>query len=330
MSKPATFAFLTGLAASFLIAPATMASAQTLELTLSSENAPGGNSVFILHRFAERVEELLGDDVAVTVYDSGVLGNEVVHLQQIRTGQIDIHSTGSDAVQLDPKWAILEMPFLFEDREQVARILDGEIGAEMAASMRERAGIEVLGFGEIGFRQMTNNVRPITVPEDMSGLRIRIPGNPTRALMLETFGAVPVDLNFGELYLALQQNTVDGQENPLITIASQSLDEVQQYLSITNHVYTPITLTMNGAKYDSLTEEQRDAVTDAARYAIQWTRENGAEADASLIAELEATIEINSADIPAFRAASQPVYDSVAALAGGDFVERLLSALEAE
>src|SRR5690606_15327540 len=145
---------------------------------------------------------------------------------------------------------------------------------------------------------------PIVVPEDMAGLRIRIPGSATRAQMLQLFGAVPVDLNFGELYLALQQNTVDGQENPLISINSQSFQEVQEYLSLTSHTYAPITLTMNGAKYDSLTDEQRAAVDDAAEYAVNWTRENGAAADAELINTLQDQIAINEVDIDAFRTAS--------------------------
>lgn len=318
----AAIAILSGLASA--------ANAQSLRLTLSSENPPGGNTVFILQRFAERIQETLGDDVAVTVYDSGVLGNEQIHLQQIRSGQLDIHSTGADAVHLDPKWNVLDMPFLFGSRDEVVRILDGEIGQVMKDSMRAAAGVEVLGFGEIGFRHMTNNVRPIVVPEDMRGLRIRIPGSATRAQMLELFGAVPVDLNFGELYLALQQNTVDGQENPLISINSQSFQEVQTYLSLTSHTYTPITLTMNGAKYDSLTDEQREAVDDAAAYAISWTRENGAAADAELINTLQGQININEVDIDAFRAASQPVYDSVAVLAGEDFVSDFLAALTTE
>ncbi|WP_366655454.1 TRAP transporter substrate-binding protein [Fodinicurvata sp. EGI_FJ10296] len=320
---------IAGVSAVICAGAATTASAQSLSLRLSSENPPGGNTVHILNRFAEHLEESLGDDVEIEIFDSGVLGNEEVHLQQIRTGQIDVHSTGSDAIQLDPKWAIFDMPFLFANRDVVAEILDGEIGEEMAASMREAAGIEVLGYGEIGFRQMTNNIRPINVPEDMDGMRIRIPGSETRALMLETFGAVPVDINFGELYLALQQNTVDGQENPLISIDAGSFQEVQEYLSITNHVYTPITLTMNGETYDNLTDEQRTAVEEAARAAVEWTRQNGADADDRLITAFEEEMEINQADIPAFREASQPVYDSVAELAGADFVERLLAAVEA-
>lgn len=318
-----TFAAL-ALAATFAI-PA--AAQDVLKLRLSSENPPGGNTVSILDRFKEYIEAELGDSVAVELFHTGALGDEAVHVQQIRTGQIDIHPTAAEAALLDPKWGIFEMPFLFANRDDVRDVLDGEIGAEMRASMRERAGIQVLGFGELGFRQITNNSRPVVVPDDLKGLRIRVPGSPARVLMFETYGAVPVSLNFGELYLALQQGAVDGQENPLISINSQSYQEVQKYLSISNHIYTPITLTMNGAKYDSLTDEQRAAVDNAATKAVEWTRKNGEDNDNRLRTELADKIEINEIDIGAFQESSKPVWDSISANAGNDFVAKVLASI---
>jgi tripartite ATP-independent transporter DctP family solute receptor len=303
------------------------AAAQELTLRLSSENSPGSNSIFIMERFKENIEAELGaDNVSVEIFHSGALGDEAVHLQQIRTGQIDIHPTGSDAVQLDPKWAIFDMPFLFADRNAVRAVLDGEIGAEMRASMRERAGVEVLGFGEIGFRQITNNVRPIVVPEDLAGLKIRVPGSRMRVLMFETYGAAPLSLNLSELYLALQQGAVDAQENPLLAIRSQSYQEVQEYLSFSNHVYTPITLSMNGQKWDSLTEAQRAAVQRAADAAIEWTRENGEAMDTTIREEFEGQIAMNEIDLAAFQDASAPIWAAVAETAGQEFVDRVIAA----
>jgi tripartite ATP-independent transporter DctP family solute receptor len=300
---------------------------QALKLRLSSENAPGSNSIAIMEQFAANIERELGDQVETEIFHSGSLGDEAVHLQQIRTGQIDIHPTGSDAVQLDPKWAIFDMPFLFPDRDAVRRVLDGEIGDQMRASMRERAGIQVLGFGEIGFRQITNNVRPITVPDDLKGIKLRVPGSATRVLMFETYGAVPLSMNMGELYLALQQGAVDGQENPLLAIRSQSFQEVQDYLSMSNHVYTPITLSMNGAKWDSLTPEQQAAVQKAADEAIEWTRQNGETKDGEILKEFEGKIAINTIDAAAFQEASKPVWDKVAEVAGNEFVDSVLAAI---
>jgi tripartite ATP-independent transporter DctP family solute receptor len=242
----------------------------------------------------------------------------------IRTGQIDVYPMGSDAVTLDGKWAIFDMPFLFSDRETVARLLDGEVGEELRKSMRESAGLEVLAFGELGFRQITNNVRPIVKPEDLQGVQIRVPGSPARILSFTSFGAQPISMNFGELYLALQQGTVDGQENPLITIKNRSLHEVQDYLSLSNHVYSPVTLVMNAAKYDSLTDEQKEAVKRAAQEAAEYTRNLGTEGDATLLEELSQSLEVNEIDLAAFQAASVPIWEQVGEMAGSDFAKSVV------
>jgi TRAP-type transport system periplasmic protein len=302
--------------------------AEVLKLRISSENSPGSNSIHIMNEFGKNIKEALGDQVEVEIFHSGALGDEAVHMQQIRTGQIDIHPTGSDAVQLDPKWAIFDMPFLFPDRAAVKKALDGEVGAKMRASMRQRAGIEVLGFGEIGFRQITNNTRPIKVPDDLKGIKIRVPGSATRVLMFKTYGAAPLSMNLGELYLALKQGAVDAQENPLLAIRSQSYQEVQKYLSMSNHVYTPITLSMNGRKWDALTPEQKKAVQAAADKAIAWTRDNGEKMDTQIRKDFEGKIAINDIDVAAFQKASAPIWDKVSEVAGKPFVDEVLAVVK--
>jgi TRAP-type transport system periplasmic protein len=297
-----------------------------LKLRLSSENSPGSNSIAIMEQFKANIEQSLGDKVSVEIFHSGALGDEAVHLQQVRSGQIDIHPTGTDAVQLDPKWAIFDMPFLFPDRTAVRRVLDGPIGKEMRASMRKRGGIEVLGFGEIGFRQITNNIRPIVVPGDLKGIKIRVPGSAMRVKMFQTFGAVPLSMNMGELYLALQQGAVDAQENPLLAIRSQSFQEVQKYLSMANHVYTPITLSMSGVKWDAMTDDQKAAVQAAADKAIEWTRANGEAMDTKIRKDFEGAIAINEIDVPAFQEASKPIWEAIADLAGDEFITSVVTA----
>ena len=319
---------LASLTAVVLALAAGAAQAEVLKLRLSSENSPGSNSIHIMNEFAKNIKEQLGDQVQVEVFHSGALGDEAVHMQQIRTGQIDIHPTGSDAVQLDPKWAIFDMPFLFPNRAAVKKALDGEVGAKMRKSMRERAGIEVLGFGEIGFRQITNNVRPVTVPDDLKGIKIRVPGSATRVLMFKTYGAAPLSMNLGELYLALKQGAVDAQENPLLAIRSQSYQEVQKYLSMSNHVYTPITLSMNGRKWDALTPEQKKAVQAAADKAIAWTRDNGEKMDTQIRKEFDGKIAINEIDVGAFQKASEPIWAKVSEVAGKPFVDEVLAVVK--
>ena len=313
------------IAGAVALAVAGGASAQSLSLRISGENPATGLDLRMAQRLADNLEEALGDDFEYEIFHTGALGDENVHLQMIRTGQIDVYPMGSDAVTLDNAWAIFDMPFLFSDRETVARLLDGEVGEKLRASMRESAGLQVLAFGEIGFRQITNNVRPITVPSDLEGVQIRVPGSPARILSFETFGAQPISMNFGELYLALQQGTVDGQENPLITIKSRSLFEVQDYLSVSNHVYSPVTLVMNAAKYDSLTPEQQDAVNAAAQEAAEYTRGLGAEGDATLLGELSESMEVNEIDLAAFKEAAVPIWEAVGEMAGAEFAAEIVA-----
>jgi tripartite ATP-independent transporter DctP family solute receptor len=302
------------------------AAAQSLTLRISGENPPTGNDIKMAQKFAELLEEKLGDNFDHELFHTQALGDENVHLQMIRTGQIDVYPMGSDAVSLDKAWAVFDMPFLFADRDAVSRLLDGEVGDELRKSMRASAGLEVLAFGELGFRQLANNVRPIVKPEDLKGIKLRVPGSETRVLSFEMLGAAPITMNLGEVYLALQQGTIDGQENPLITIKGRSFDEVAKYLSLSGHVYTPITFVMNGAKYDSLTPEQQAAVKEAALEAAKYTRQLGTEADASLLEDLGQRMEINEIDRDAFVAASGPIWEAIAEIAGKDIADKVTSA----
>ncbi|AZL60015.1 TRAP transporter substrate-binding protein [Tabrizicola piscis] len=300
--------------------------AQTLSLRISGENPMTGLDLQMAERFAQNLETALGDAFDHELFHTQALGNEEVHMQMIRTGQIDVYPMGSDAVSLDSKWAIFDMPFLLSDRETVAKLLDGEIGQAMRESMRASAGVEVLAFGELGFRNITNNVRPIVVPADLAGVKLRVPGSKARILAFQTFGAEPVSMNMGELYLGLQQGTVDGQENPLVAIKNRSFFEVQKYLSISRHVYSPVTLVMNAAKYDSLTDDQREAVKAAAQEAAEYTRQLGTEADAALLTELGASMAVNDIDLAAFKEAAGPIWTAVGEMAGSDFAAQVVAA----
>jgi tripartite ATP-independent transporter DctP family solute receptor len=314
--------------AGWAASPAPGTAQETLSLRISGENPLVGLDLQMAQRFIEILQGELGDEFEHEFFHTEALGDEVVHMQMIRTGQIDVYPMGSDAIQLDPKWAIFDMPFVFKDRDTVARLLDGEIGQKLRESMREGADLEVLAFGEIGFRQITNDVRPIVVPEDLEGIRLRVPGSKMRSLMFETYGATPVTMNLGELYLALQQGTVDGQENPLAGTVNRSFHEVQKYFSMSNHVYTPVTFVMNGQKFDSLTPEHQELVKRAALEAAKYTRDLGAKADKEFLVMLQESEnnEVNEIDLAAFQAASEPVYAAVAEAAGEELTQRVRDA----
>ncbi|MDQ0347355.1 TRAP transporter substrate-binding protein [Ancylobacter vacuolatus] len=308
----------------------TPASAQPLHLKIASPSPAGGFDTVMAQKIADKMKAKLGDQFTYELFDNATIGDEVVHMQQVRTGQIDMTPLGSDAVTLDPVWAVFDMPFIFADRAAVAKALDGPFGQELAASMREKAGLEVLAFGEIGFRQITNSVRPIKTPADFKGMKIRVPGSETRMLTFKTLGATPVNMNFGEVFLALQNKTIDGQENPLNDIVERSLNEVQPYISISNHVYTPVTFVMNARKFTALPDDQKAMLKAAALESAKEIRELGAVKDVELLAKLKQAgkNEIIEIDRASFIAASQPLYEQIGAIAGGTYAADLLKAVK--
>ncbi len=321
---------LAGLLASMLISAG--AEADQLKLRLSVESTPGAATQHMLASFRDFLKGELGDQVAIEYFDSGTLGDEIVHMEQVRTGQLDVIPIGSDAVALDKKWAVFDIPFLFKDRVAVAKVLDGDIGRQLDASFQKTAGLKVLGFGEIGFRHISNNVRPVVVPADLKGLKLRTPGSKTRNMAFKMLGASPITMNIGEVYLALQQGVVDGQENPLGNIRKWSWYEVQKHISMSRHVYTPITFVMNLKKYNSLTPAQRAAVDRAALRAEGASRQYGADNDAKLLDEIKVLskgkAQFNEIDSLAFQAAAVPIAKEIAKVAGKDFTDSVLKAIK--
>jgi len=316
--------------AALFAAPALMAQ-EPLKLRLSVESTPGAATQHMLAQFRDALKEELGDQVEIEFFDSGTLGDEIVHMQQVRTGQLDVIPIGSDAVQLDPKFAVFDIPFLFSNREQVASVLDGDIGDQLDQSFQERAGLKILAFGEIGFRHISNNVRPVKVPDDLKGLKLRVPGSKTRILAFETLGAAPINMNIGEVYLALQQGVIDGQENPLSNIRQWSWYEVQDYISMSSHVYTPVTLVMNLDRWEALSDEQREAVQRAADKAAAASRQYGVDNDAKLLEEIKelsgGKVAFNEIDAAAFKAAAKPIAAEIAKIAGEDFTNAVMQAV---
>ena len=328
--QPTIKPLLAGILAAAVLG-ADVAQAEPLKLRLSVESTPGSATQHMLASFRDALKAEMGDQVEIEFFDSGTLGDEIVHMQQVRTGQLDVIPIGSDAVQLDSKWAVFDIPFLFADREAVAAVLDGEIGKQLDESFQASAGLKVLGYGEIGFRNISNNVRPIVKPEDLNGVKLRVPGSKTRILAFEMLGAAPVNMNIGEVYLALQQGTVDGQENPLGNIRKWSWYEVQKYISISRHVYTPITFVMNLRRHDSLSDEQRAAVGRAARAAVLASRAYGAENDANLLAEItelaKGKVAFNDIDVAAFQEAAKPIAAEIGKVAGEEFTASVMAAI---
>lgn len=302
------------------------AAAQT-ELRLAVETTPGDPLNVMLTNFRDAFAESAGDAVALEFFEAGALGDESALMEMIRVGQADVVPLGSDIVQLDSKFSIFDAPFLFATKEDARMALDGELGDLLAKSLREEANLQVLAFGELGFRAISNNKRAIETPEDLAGLKLRTPGGKTRILAFQMLGAAPTPMPLGDVYVALRQGALDGQENPLSVIKEFSFDEVQKFISLTNHVYSPITLAMNGDTWDSLPTELQEQAVAAAMAAAEATRELSDDSDAKLVAEFEeAGVAVNAPDLAPFKVAAEPINAEIAAIVGPDFMNLVIEA----
>lgn len=298
----------------------------TVELVMAVETNPGDPLADMLNLFADGVEERLGDKVEVERHLGGAIGDETAILEGLRAGEIDVVVLGSDISGLEPAFDIMEMPFLFKDREEVSGFLDGDFGQELSDKLGESAGLTVLSYGENGFRHITNNTRPISTPADLNGIKLRVPEVPARVEMFRAFGAVPTPMSIDEVYISLDQGALDGQENPLVVIDAFSFYEVQKYLSLSGHVYSPASLTVNKKNFEKLSPEVQDAMREAAQEAAEGSRELGEKADEELIASFEeAGVEVNEIDKDAFQTDVAAIWDSIAGDFEDDFAERVLA-----
>lgn len=296
------------------------------KLMLAVETSAGDPLADMLLAFADEVNNELGDSVELTVQTGGAIGDEEAVLQGLRAGAIDVAAVSGSVANLDPNFSVMDLPFVFTDRDTVAQFLDGPYGDELSESLVESVGARVLGFGENGFRHITNNKRPIVTSSDLVGLKIRVPGNPARVALFEALGAAPTQIDIGEAYLALDQGVLDGQENPLKVIDAFSFYEKQPYLSLTAHIYSPVYLAINEDTWQGFSPEMQKSLQTAAQAAAVTSRNAGAEADKQLLAKFqEAGVQVNQADVGQLGEAVAEVRDQIAAEMPGDFAERVLA-----
>jgi len=263
-------------------------------------------------KFKELVEKATGGKVTVEIHPSGELGGEREMMEAVQLGTIDmmLASTGPLG-NFTPISNAFDFPFLFRDRDHAYKVLDGEIGDEVAGEL-DKAGIKVLAWAENGFRNITNNKHPIKKPEDLKGIKIRTMENKIHMESFTAFGAAPTPMSFTELFTSMQQGVVDGEENPLNIIVPSKFYEVQKYLTLSGHFYNPALFIITKSKFDSFSPELQKVFLDAASEARDYEREfihkkNEEYLDVVKKAGMEIVPE-SEVDFEAFRAASQEVY----------------------
>lgn len=295
--------------------------AQEVRITIGHISEPTSlYHVTGLH-FKELVETRSNGRIRVDIFPQGQLGSQTEMLEMTAAGTLDMVIGSTEVVGFEESFGIFDLPYLFDDRAHVARFVHGPGGKDLAERIA-RKNIVLLAFWENGFRHMTNNRQPIRVPSDLNGLKMRTPPSPARLQMFRTWGANPVQMSFNELFSALQQGVVDGQENPLAQIVSASLYEVQQYISYTGHVYTPSYLLASASVWNRLPEWARDILATAAVEAGDFSRATGQQMDddyAKLVVE-QGMIANDDVDREAFRQSTLFMYDEFSKRFGPDLL----------
>ena len=262
--------------------------------------------------FTRRANEKLGDKAVVKLFDSAQLGKDKELMQQLKLGSVHIALPSSVMASVSDEFALFDMPFLIKDRDHLAKIEDSIFWDRIAPTVEDK-GYKVLAVWENGVRHITNNKRPINTPADLDGIKLRTPKSKWRVTMFKTWGANPTPMSFSEVFVALQTGVIDGQENPYTNIWAAKFSEVQKYLSVTGHVYSPAYPTVGKAAFEALDDDVQKALTDTAREMEAWARKQGADADADLRGKLVAAgMSENVADRAAFVEASKPIYKQFA------------------
>ncbi len=239
--------------------------------------------------FAKKVEQKTGGTIRVEIFPAGQLGNDSQVLDGAKLGTIDMAFAGNPFFSaFAPELNIFDLPYLFRDKEHAYKVYDGPIAAELLKSV-ERNGLKALGTLELGFRNLTDNKRPVKRPEDLKGLKIRTTPNPAHILAFRLLGANPVAMPWTEVYLALKTGTVDGMETPTPLIYSTKIHEVQKYMSLIEHAYTALDVVMNLKKYQDLKPEYQHVLLESMRESLTWQRKLNNELEVQAIKAMRAT-----------------------------------------
>jgi tripartite ATP-independent transporter DctP family solute receptor len=277
-------------------------------------------------KFEELVEEQTKGEVTVTIYPNAKLGDERNLLESLKMGTVDMGIiTGGPVINFLPSFGVLDLPFLFSTPEHAYKVLDGPIGQGFFEEM-EKLGWKGLAYGERGFRNLTNSKKPVVMPEDVNGLKIRVMQNPIYIDAFTALGANAVPMAWTEALTALQQGTIDGQENPLNVIAAYNIDESNKYLSITRHAYAPNIILMSMKTWNKLSADQQKIVQDAARAAALHNREIDNKMEAQWLQELKnkGMEVVDNPDLSLFREAVKSVYEKYEPQYGKELIQSIL------
>lgn len=320
MRKPLLSLLVAASAGLFATAPAVADTTLKMAYALSTSSHYGAGG----EAFSKSIEASSGGKVKIQQFPNSALGGEREVIEGLQLGTIDmaIVSTGA-TLNFVPKTGVFDIPFLFRDLAHARKVLDGDIGQKLLAEFPKR-GLVALAWGEQGFRQLTNNVRPVAKPEDIKGLKIRTTENPIHIAAFRQLGVLATPMAWPEVATALQQGTIDGQENPMSVIVSAKLPQLQKYLSLTSHVYGPALILVSPDAYDKLSADDKAKFKTAAKEAAAAMRAYVDNVEKSGLEEVKKQgMQVNTVDHAAFVKAVQPVYPQYYKQFGKDLVDAI-------
>lgn len=280
-------------------------------------------------KFKEEMGKRVGDKVEIQVYPNMQLGGGREMVEGVQLGTIQAcEASLAWVANFDKSFLALNLPYLFVNRKIAFEFLDGPVGILMGQNL-EKSGIHLMGYFENGIRHVTNNKRPIHKPGDLKGLKIRTMENPVHLAAFRNFGAMPTPMAFGEVFTALQQGVIDGQENPLANIDAMKFYEVQKYLSLTAHFYDVTGFMINSELYHGLPDDIRKAVDECATIAVQVQRQYAVEDDERFLKKFQEqnlmTInDLTNEERMAFKEAGMPTYDEFAGQIGSNLLNQIM------
>lgn len=301
--------------------------AEKVTLKMSTTTADTSSWTLGAKKFAELVSQRTNGMIEIKVYPNEQLGggSQSKGLEMLMSGSADFtfHSNIIYSI-MDERFGVISLPWLIPTTEAADKALNGAGGAAINKLLLEK-GIVGLGFGENGFRQITNSKLPITTPDDMKGLKVRIPGIKMFVSLYKALGADPITMNFGEVFTALQQKTIDGQENPTDVINSAKINEVQKYMTVWNYSYDSIILGMNKAKFDSFDKATQDILILSAKEACDYQRNLNRELAKTQTQDFQTkgmeVNELTAEQIEVFQKAVETVYTEYEPIMGKDLID---------
>lgn len=314
----------------FAASPAAAQEKFSIRLGWVTPDSPQDPYAIGANAFKRAVEAKSNGRIEVRMYPNRQLGDEKPLLEGLRFGTIDAGVIVNAVVsQIEPAFQINDLPFLYANEEQAYQVLDGKVGQQLAAKL-ETKGVIVLGYMEGGFRSMVNNVRPVSTPDDVKGVKYRVMQNPVYIDMFSSLGGTAVPMAWGETFMAVQQGTIDGLEMPVALVDAAKYFEVTKYLSLTNHTYSVANLLMSKRTMQKLPPDLQAAVREAAKEAVAEQRKTHRALAQEMVSVLEKKgMKVNAVQDPAvFRKAVLPIYEKYRGAIGSDVLDTVLAIVQ--